>query len=422
MGRPRAPKAAPPRLPRELSRALRRLRWSRRPALWSAAPGSLRRDQLSSALRSLQRRFRVVRIAYGAIPAAEICADALAELDLPLAGDPQEALLQVLTAKTGRRARLVLVIEEADRMSLGEAVRLRDLAARSGGALRLLLVTSGGPESQRLGAVLTGAPAARQGSPFPMLSTGGASSPPPSTASLRDNPRPPAARTAEPARPIHPPPSPPLLHPSSHPAAQEALTALEECLRQGHRAVSLEGPPGMGKTLLLRWLAEHVSDAFEPIWVPCMALAGEELVRWILYCRQGRDPAGNCAASWCRALAAPGTSRRGLLLLLDDAGALTPDAASELARAIHASGGRLRVAMTRCDGATPPGGGALPDVKRVRLETPLCDVHAAALLRARFGSALNEDTIRRIVEEACGVPAALVRGASVRLARRYGLP
>lgn len=407
--------SAGPRLrpPRGLSRALRRLRWSRKPVIWTSTPGTARREQLSIALRGLPRRFRPVRIPYGAIPAAEICAAVLAELEHSLMGDPQAALLEALATRAARRERIVLVIEDAERMPVTEAMRLKALARRSGGALRLLVVTSSGAESGRLEAALAGS------SPEPRLPEGATGARPssaphrvrpasaprthPSLSFPGNSPRPPATSTPSPL---------------AHPAAAQALAALEEGIRRGSRAMALQGPPGMGKTLLLRRLGERLADAFEPVWVPCMALAGHEFLRWILYCRSGVDVPMAPEAAWRRQVLGARAGPRGLLLLLDDAGALGPDAASELAQAIACSDGCLRVAMTCCDAAPLQAAARLPGLQQIRLDEPLSDLHAAALLRARFGKGLDEAAIRRIVEEARGVPAALVRGASALLARR----
>jgi type II secretory pathway predicted ATPase ExeA len=196
------------------------------------------------------------------------------------------------------------------------------------------------------------------------------------------------------------------------PATDRALDELERHLRGGARCVALVGPPGLGKTLLLKVLGEQLADVFQVARLPYPALSGAELCAWVLAALgapEAADPEGALLDLAFRSAA----GGREILLLVDDASALPPGAARSLATLVDASGGAVRLALAALEDErlrsvlAAFGSG----VAEVRLVEAMSAEETAALVRARIGWAMGEraarfhpDTLLRIHRAAEGVP------------------
>ncbi len=108
------------------------------------------------------------------------------------------------------------------------------------------------------------------------------------------------------------------------PATEQLLAYLEAKLLAGPCLVDLEGPPGVGKTLLLRLVARRTSTRLTPVHVPYSALAALELARWVLHAC-GESATDDAIASFDALAARTRLARRPLLLLVDEANHLPPE-------------------------------------------------------------------------------------------------
>jgi type II secretory pathway predicted ATPase ExeA len=130
-------------------------------------------------------------------------------------------------------------------------------------------------------------------------------------------------------------------------ATESALVNLEMALHDGARVVCLEGPPGSGKTLLLRVLEERLAGEFAVLRVPYSKLDADELCRWALDALS-QEPAGDPA----RVLAA--RIARGsamgdppLLWVIDDADLLPIPTLHVLLQLQRSAGESLRLLLAR---------------------------------------------------------------------------
>jgi type II secretory pathway predicted ATPase ExeA len=172
----------------------------------------------------------------------------------------------------------------------------------------------------------------------------------------------------------------------ARPATEAALAAVAHALGAGARAVSLEGPVGLGKSLLLRLLAERLGPSFEVLHVTTGALPLADLLALALG-RRARA-AGRSAAPL---LVSP--RREVLVLPIDDAEALPPAAVRGLASLLRNARGALRLVLAVDDGAADPLAGLGRARVRVRLDQPLSLPELRSYLAARL--------------ERAGVPPAL---------------
>lgn len=197
----------------------------------------------------------------------------------------------------------------------------------------------------------------------------------------------PFAPTADPARYV------------PRPATERALDELTGALERGDRIVALQGPPGMGKTLLLRVLERRLSSRHTTVSIPYAALAPDELCRFVLgllgrqeSARRGtRDDLVEIA----RVVAAAG---RPLLLLVDDASALPVESATLLASLVQSVAMRVVAAgLDRIDAGASPARDWVAELAatRVRLDAPMSREETAAHLRALLDRA-DSDARRRL--------------------------
>jgi type II secretory pathway predicted ATPase ExeA len=196
-------------------------------------------------------------------------------------------------------------------------------------------------------------------------------------------------------------------------ASDLALSKLEWCVSAGQPA-ALVGPPGLGKTLLLRLLVERTAPKLRSMFLPYGALDLRELCAWALGLLD--EPASDAplqALVWlARSRARDGS---GLLLLIDDASAMPIATARGLGEAIvHAEGG-LRVVLAAADDAAASRVVAAmhPDTLEVRLSEVMTLAEtqrylhgrlelrrAPAIAKARF----DAPTVERIHRLSGGVP------------------
>lgn len=135
----------------------------------------------------------------------------------------------------------------------------------------------------------------------------------------------------------------------ARPACEEALAELEDRVRSGP-IVALSGPPGIGKTLLLRVLAQRLAGSLRCVYIPYGALEFRELCALVLGLQGlahagGADPEAELAAE-ARRSAARGVP---LLLLLDDANAIPLATLRALVDFSRALGGALRLLAVPVD-------------------------------------------------------------------------
>ncbi|MCG8590811.1 MAG: ATP-binding protein, partial [Proteobacteria bacterium] len=183
-------------------------------------------------------------------------------------------------------------------------------------------------------------------------------------------------------------------------ATEAALEALAEGVAERDEVVVLSGPAGIGKTLLLRVLAERLRPLYRPVYVPFPKLPPNELWHWILGNwgeRVGPDPQAALQAT----LKHYADAGRGTLLLLDDGTSLPPETAAALRALATLTGPTvLRIVVALGDEAGSHAvREALGAVEEVRLDVPLEQGEARRYVAARLSRAGGA---QRIAPEAVG--------------------
>lgn len=166
-------------------------------------------------------------------------------------------------------------------------------------------------------------------------------------------------------------------------ASERALEQLETAMRSRSAVVALTGPPGLGKTLLLRVLEQrHRKDA-RPVYLPYASLTLDELSAWalgLLGRAPRRDPVAVLQDVARDAVAGMGP----LVLLIDEANSMPLDTARALGECVEACGGDLSLVL------------AAPDDARTSRVVAALGVDAA---ECRYDQPMSEDETQRHVVE-----------------------
>jgi hypothetical protein len=162
------------------------------------------------------------------------------------------------------------------------------------------------------------------------------------------------------------------------PSSERALAALQEAIRRGCSPLHLEGPSGMGKTLLLRVLELRERDAGRRVlFSPFLHLPPGEVDAWLCHLMAlAPAPAGEDRGM--RAAAALGELPT--LLIVDELQGAPLPSARRLVEIAHAAGPRLTL-LTAGRGWRPE---ALAPAAMIRLPATLPIAELAALCDARL--------------------------------------
>jgi type II secretory pathway predicted ATPase ExeA len=205
-------------------------------------------------------------------------------------------------------------------------------------------------------------------------------------------------------------------------ASERALTELESALRDGATRILLHGPPGIGKTLLVRVLEQRAASSFRLAEATYPALPSADLCSWVL--RALGEDAGEDPEETLLALASRDRERP-LLLLVDDAHSLPPETTSRLRTLTERAGGALRVlAVATAGEAAYALDEALAPERDVRFDEPMSPTELADYVATRLDSAAIPAAVRRrfdaaalarLHDESEGLPGALHHGATALL-------
>lgn len=209
-------------------------------------------------------------------------------------------------------------------------------------------------------------------------------------------------------------------------ATEEALDELERGLAASpHGAVCFTGPPGIGKSLLLRVLGVELAERYRTVYLPYARLPAGGLwmcVATELNLEAGRDP----KRAVRRLLGDLAEARQSLLLEVDDASSLPAETLYDLL-AFARSEPALRVLLTYSESEELPG--PLPEnLAVVRLEAPMTRAETQDYVKGRLarcgaprslGDRFDSATIARMHRESGGNPLRL-HGLAVAIARGAG--
>lgn len=184
--------------------------------------------------------------------------------------------------------------------------------------------------------------------------------------------------------------------------------------------VLLTGPPGLGKTQLLRMLAERLPRGTEPLYLPIASLSIGELCAYALSLVGISETEHAEARLVEHAREAAGRGRR-MILLCDDASALGASA-SKLAALVAEAAGSLAAVLTSDDAQAAILRSALgPGVPEVSLRDPMTVAETARYVRVRLAEAetvpelwrcFDRAALERIHLEAKGIPRCVNQEAS----------
>lgn len=181
------------------------------------------------------------------------------------------------------------------------------------------------------------------------------------------------------------------------PESERVAEALQVSLLVGRRIIALTGPRGIGKTMLLHVVARRLQRAFRAVYLPFAALPAPELCALILDVLglpSGDDPEADLLATTARLEQAS----RSLVVMIDDASAMSLASARRLARVVAEANGSLRLILVPEDdfqsGRTLAALG--DDLDEVRFGVPMTVEETARYLRLRLEWArASQDTRQR---------------------------
>lgn len=221
--------------------------------------------------------------------------------------------------------------------------------------------------------------------------------------------------------------------PSANPAAYVALAGCEraraamEAAMDAGRVAALVGPPGHGKTTLLRMVGGREQERARIAYVPFSTLTPEDLCAIVLN-ELGAQRNGAAPRDALLALAEEMVPRGGIVLLIDDAQAMPIETARALTGLLDEARGALRLALTAV--ASPEAEevcaafGERIDV--VRLEQGLTASETQTYVETRLAyagarpdlvAAFDDETIGELHQASQGVPRKLNQVAEALVRR-----
>jgi len=210
-----------------------------------------------------------------------------------------------------------------------------------------------------------------------------------------------------------------------NPGAYVARPACEAVLAELARLVScgsitaLSGPPGIGKTLMLRVLERRLAGRLRCVYVPYGALGFEELCQLALGLLGTRVASGSGASTELAVLARRGAaSGEPLLLLLDDAGAIPLATLRSLVAFSRSLDGALRLLAVPVDEARSAQVLATlgAEVGHVRFAEPMSAAETERYVAGRLATQsasepacerLTPERVRWLHRESAGIPRRL---------------
>ena len=213
-------------------------------------------------------------------------------------------------------------------------------------------------------------------------------------------------------------------------ASDRALASLERRALLGPAPTVLTGPPGMGKTLLLRVLEQRLGGQLRCAYLPYSSLPPEGLCAWALEAL-GRPAHSNPEAALLGVAQEEADAGRGLLLMVDDASHLPLPSARGIVDLCAEGRGAMRLVLAATDGMRTGrllaalGAGAA----EVRLSHPMDPSETRSYVRHRLGRVrvspsarahFGDEAVVRLHEVSGGVPRSLHRVAGEWL--RSGSP
>jgi len=134
----------------------------------------------------------------------------------------------------------------------------------------------------------------------------------------------------------------------ARPETEDVLVRLQARVVEARASGVVVGPPGMGKSLLLRVLQRRFEPSLESHYLPNSALSCEDLCAWTVGSLGGGLPAFPRSALM-EIVQRRSDAGSAVVLLIDDADALPQHAARELGELVDAGAGGLRLVLAAPD-------------------------------------------------------------------------